>query len=178
MTCAFGCKSRQGTAELLWALEVCPGGDKLSHRQFRWNPGSSAAGVSRGVMHANLKAEPRRLVCRVCKQVVPFRAGKCNRSRGQVLRDVHEDHAPNSRALHCLEVRRDSGARHIAIDPKPIDPRPCESRRVQEVLPQDVHFTGESRANRQDSQKKKKRGQTMDSFVSPHHILKPPWIDL
>ena len=110
--------------KLLRAGQVGLAPDDLLHRLLRCDPRPAAAVPARVIVHVHFQAQPPSLRRHVLEQAAPLRAHEISRSDGRALVRLHDQHAPNSHALHRLQISSDAVTRDIAAEPEPIDPWP------------------------------------------------------
>ena len=119
--------------------------DEFLHRVFGLDPGSARDGIARAVVHADLQAEPSRLLGGEA-QVRPPDVVHVAHARAELVfhrlvapgpgmgGDREDRRAAHPRRLHRLQVARDAVRAHVVADPVPpgVDARLL--RRVAEVL--------------------------------------------
>src|SRR5215510_10076195 len=85
-------------------------------------------------MEADLQTQTGSLLNSMLEKRPPLGASKRHGAGRNILRNIHQQHAANTYALHGFQVCRDPLTTNVAIQPKPIYPRSCRIWRVCKAL--------------------------------------------
>jgi len=137
------------------------------------------------VVHIHLQAQPVGLGASVLEQLAPLGTCKRHGPDGRPVVQLHEQHATDPNPLHRLKIGRNPFARHVAVHPAPIHPRPGGAGwRTEIAFPRPVDFprpTDRRRICQGWSQGKKGDGTSDPQVRLAHHftipILSPKDID-